>query len=383
MSAERIKAVTEFGFTERQARFLVTVMLHGGVCVPRQYVTFVGTAYGRLVNEFFDKLVSLRYVTRCRCRHNRAHVYHVRHEPLYRAIGEPHSRNRRPVPAARVAERLMLLDAVLSHRDLTWLATASEKVAFFTAAAPSIPTERLPHIKTLRGATRRGIRLFPDALPIAVDATGRLAFVYLVTTSIDDDLRGFVQRHGDLLRALPGWTIRLVFPSYAWPIRTSLETTIHNELATPLSPGAFSELLWYFEQCRLAETSRPRLPSDTRFRRAEQAFAGTRFRVLYRRWLSDGDAAFDVVTSTVIRDALSQATGRIECEMLPLSYRHLSPLVSLVHSKPQRVEEGEETPEETFGRSQPPRAEPHDDDPVGCARDWYRLVKAHHGQAQE
>jgi hypothetical protein len=33
---ERVKAVSEFGFTMRQARFLVTVMLHGGVCVPRQ-----------------------------------------------------------------------------------------------------------------------------------------------------------------------------------------------------------------------------------------------------------------------------------------------------------------------------------------------------------
>lgn len=27
-----------------QARFLVTVMLNGGVCVPRQYAQFVGTA---------------------------------------------------------------------------------------------------------------------------------------------------------------------------------------------------------------------------------------------------------------------------------------------------------------------------------------------------
>ena len=29
---ERVHAVSEFGFTTRQARFLVTVMLHGGVC---------------------------------------------------------------------------------------------------------------------------------------------------------------------------------------------------------------------------------------------------------------------------------------------------------------------------------------------------------------
>jgi hypothetical protein len=43
---ERVQAVAKFGFTERQARFLVTVMLHAGVCVPRQYARFAGTAYG-------------------------------------------------------------------------------------------------------------------------------------------------------------------------------------------------------------------------------------------------------------------------------------------------------------------------------------------------
>lgn len=86
---ERIKAVTEFGFTTRQARFLVSVMLHGGVCVPRQYARLAGTAYGHKVNAFFDKLVTLRYAVRCPCVHNRAAVYHVQYRPLYRAIGEP------------------------------------------------------------------------------------------------------------------------------------------------------------------------------------------------------------------------------------------------------------------------------------------------------
>jgi len=29
---DRVKTVLQFGYTERQARFLVTVMLHSGVC---------------------------------------------------------------------------------------------------------------------------------------------------------------------------------------------------------------------------------------------------------------------------------------------------------------------------------------------------------------
>ncbi len=30
---DRVKAIVQFGFTERQARFLVTVMLHSGACL--------------------------------------------------------------------------------------------------------------------------------------------------------------------------------------------------------------------------------------------------------------------------------------------------------------------------------------------------------------
>jgi hypothetical protein len=44
---DRVKAVAAFGVTERQARFLVTVLLHAGVCVPRQYARFAGIAYGQ------------------------------------------------------------------------------------------------------------------------------------------------------------------------------------------------------------------------------------------------------------------------------------------------------------------------------------------------
>jgi hypothetical protein len=84
----RVQAIAEFGFTERQARFLVTVMLHAGVCVPRQYARFAGTAYGHKVNAFFDRLVRREYATACSCVHNRARLYHVRHAALYRAIGE-------------------------------------------------------------------------------------------------------------------------------------------------------------------------------------------------------------------------------------------------------------------------------------------------------
>jgi hypothetical protein len=228
---ERVHAVSEFGFTTRQARFLVTVMLHGGVCLPRQYARLAGTAYGHKVNVFFNKLVSLRYAVRCRCVHNRAAVYHVRHQPLYRAIGVSHSRNRKPVAASRVIERLMLLDAVISHPDLDWLATATDKVAYFSSAASS-DLKRWPQWAV--AGTRR---YFPDHLPIGLSPAGRLVFIFLATTPVADDLKAFLRRHVDLLQDVPGWTVRLVMPPHLAVVRSTLEAVAQAQLSGALASG--------------------------------------------------------------------------------------------------------------------------------------------------
>src|SRR5467141_2801430 len=120
---DRVRAVAEFGCTDRQARFLVTVMLHSGVCLLRQYATFAGIVEGQKTRKFFAKLVRLRYASAYPCRHNRGRVYQVRHKPLYRAIGETDSPHRRPLSPARVIERLMQLDALLADREIGWLMT--------------------------------------------------------------------------------------------------------------------------------------------------------------------------------------------------------------------------------------------------------------------
>lgn len=66
---DRVHAVIDFGFTERQARFAVLVMRHAGVCVPRQYASFSGIANGgRRCNAFFKKLSRRGYATEIDCR---------------------------------------------------------------------------------------------------------------------------------------------------------------------------------------------------------------------------------------------------------------------------------------------------------------------------
>jgi hypothetical protein len=329
---DRVRTVAEFGLTERQARFLVTVMLHAGVCVPRQYARFAGTAYGHKVNAFFDKLVERNYATPCGCLHNRARLYHVHHAALYRAIGEPESRYRRPVPAKQAIERVMLLDGVITHPELAWLAD-QDKVTFFTATVPALPAERLPHLAVGAGVSRR-VRVFPDKLPIGVREDGGIAFLYLVKTSMADDFRAFLQRHSDLLRALPRWTVLLLFPRHVARVMAWYQAAARDELTTRFSPDTLYELKWYFEQRRTATEDRTRLTTDERFWQAARTFCSAGCRRLYRRWMMDGDGAFDHVSSTVIADALARGTGRIESEVLDLEYDHLSPVVRTVRSTP-------------------------------------------------
>jgi hypothetical protein len=333
---DRVKTVAALGFSERQARFLVMVMRHVGICVPRQYAAFAGTAYGRRVNVLFDRLVKRGYATICGCLHNRARLYHVCHHALYRAIGEPHSRYRRPVPAACVSDRLILLDGMLTSPNTTWLATAAEKAHYLTSLWPSIPAEALPHV-TVGDGPSRAIRLFPDRLPVRIDKAGRVVLPYLVASVINDDVRAFLQRHGDLLRVLPVWTVRLLFFKRVGALGASFGEALRSELASPLSPTVIGELRGYFEQCRVAAGNRASLPSDARFRRIQQAFDAPRYRVLYRRWLADGDAALDVVGSGAIGEKLERGAGRLEYVVLPHSYRHLTPLVD-VRSTSQEAE---------------------------------------------
>jgi len=95
---ERVQAVANHGFTERQAGFLTTVMLHGGVCLGRQYCAYAGIARGQKVHDFFSGLVANGYATAYPRAHRKTHLYHVHAKTLYRAIGEPNNRHRRPVP---------------------------------------------------------------------------------------------------------------------------------------------------------------------------------------------------------------------------------------------------------------------------------------------
>jgi hypothetical protein len=183
---ERVRAVAALGFTERQAGFLVAVMLHAGVCVGRQYCAYCRITYGQKVVDFFRSLLDRGYATARPTGTASGRLFHIHNKRLYRAIGEADNRHRRPTTLPRAIERLMVLDAVLEDRDRNWLATEREKVAHFTLLL-QVPPRDLPTL-VFRSDDGETTRYFPDKLPIAVQADNQIhVFVYLATCqSISD-----------------------------------------------------------------------------------------------------------------------------------------------------------------------------------------------------
>jgi hypothetical protein len=324
---ERVQAVAKKGFTERQARFLMTVMLHTGVCVPRQYARFCGIVYGAKTRKFFAKLVGLQCASMYDCRHNRARIYHLNQRALYAAIGEADSRLRKPVTLNHAIQRLMVLDAIVEDPDLVWLGSADEKAAHLLALT-RIEQADLPHVAVGEGEART-VRYFPDRLPIGIHLAGHGVVVYVVTDPWLDEFRVFLERHAALLRALPAWTLRIVVPPHFPDIAQRSKQVIWNQLLTPLRTETLDELRWYFDQVRSHPTPSRSNDLDERFYRARDAFCAPRFNALYRVWKEDGEAALAAAGSRAISDAVDADAGRVETLGLGHRYGHLSPLAAV------------------------------------------------------
>lgn len=324
-SADRIQGVIAAGFTERQARFLEAVLLHSGVCLGRQYLAHRGVVRGRKQHDFFATLRARRLATRYPTAHRRAHLYHVHGRRLYRAIGEPESRHRKPTTLGRAVERLMVLDAVLGSPEMRWLGTASEKIAYFTTAT-SLRVEELPHL-TFGVAGARQVRTFPDKLPIGVADDGRAhVFLYGVTREVSLEFRTFLQRHAELFRALPEWEIRLLVPQHLAAAAPRFEAVVRDELARPLRLDAIWELHWYFEQRQRVERG-DAAEDQAEFDRLGQVFRAPRFWALYRTWQQEGDPVLNGLASSVLADAMGRFRGRVTSQVMPHNYQHLATLV--------------------------------------------------------
>jgi hypothetical protein len=330
LTEERTEAVTAFGFTERQARFLVEVLIHSGVFVERQYCTFAGITHGQKTHDFLRRLVERGYARPIQTgAPHRGRLFHVHHKPLYAAIGQRDNRHRKPMALGRMVERLMVLDAVLADRTFTWLGTEVDKRSYFIRRLQGrVALREFPHLTFGRGAEAKH-RYFPDKLPIGIqaDRTNHV-LLYLITSPVPMDFRLFLLRHSELLRPLIGWTIRVLVPE---PFTKAIRIFGHaarEELATPIAPETADGLESFFRERHQRQQGPSQLPNE-RFRSASLAYRAPRFRALFRMWQQEGNPAIWAAQSCVLKDALERGDGRVEFVKLTHQYFHLSSLVGV------------------------------------------------------
>jgi hypothetical protein len=170
---------------------------------------------------------------------------------------------------------------------------------------------------------------------MGLDPSGRAVLLYLVTAPWTDEFRTFLQDQAACLQVAQSWTLRLVFPRPLDRAYGAYQTVVREELETPLHRATINELKWYFEHRQPPVGQGVHAQTQAFLDRAAQVFNTPRFTLLYRRWLKQGDAAFEAMSSPVFAEALASGVGRVECLVLPHTYRHLSPLANLVHSAPK------------------------------------------------
>jgi hypothetical protein len=336
---ERVRALGPFRFTDRQARFLATVMLHSGVCLPRQYCAFADIVYGEKTRRFFAKLIRRGFACDYPCRHNRGRIYHVRHKPLYAAVGAPESHLRRPMSAARVLENLAVLDALIGTPAVTWFSTADEAnvelAGLRGTSADAFPSGMSERVIAFNRTARDSIRM-------AIDPTGRPVFLYVATEWPTDSFHREVQRLLTVVDGVPAWTLRIAMSKPCGVLQSRLEAALKDELAA-LLPVMQRRLTWYFKQRRAHELEHAHIEPEDEYDQAHEGFQALRFQALYHRWLEHGDAALGRIGSTAAADAITSGAARIEYHILPFSYRHLSPVVDAVAERRSGAEEGENT----------------------------------------
>jgi hypothetical protein len=227
---------------------------------------------------------------------------------------------------------------VLMTPHLEWLTAAAEKALYLAQLSVNEVTNSANGQPPERPA--EAAPALPSPFPIGVEPDGRAVLLYLATEPWPDGFRSFLQRHARLLRMVPTWTLRLVFPRPVDRAYDGYQMVIREELESPLHSATIGELKCYFEH-RLKAPREPIHPLTQGFLDVDGKVFGTpRFTEMYQRWLKHGNAVFEGPSSPMIAEALSTGRGHVESIVLPHSYRHLLPLVDEAAVPPQPIEQG-------------------------------------------
>lgn len=293
---EAIAIFRRLGYEANEATFLTLAAIHSGYFVRRQYAEFLGLGRGGNEQRFVEKLLQKGHASFTRYHLNKV-VYHIRAKSIYSRLGQTDNRNRRDKAPRTLKRKLMCLDFVLAHKGHRFLATESEKVAYFTADR-EIPLSHLPVRRYVSHESAAPTdRYFVDKLPVFVDDSSSSApvvhFAYVDEGA--ETLQGFetfLDQYRALLAAV-SFEIVYVADRSTWFDKAAKLTANMGGAVAPLTPEAF-ELVDYFRIRRKFE-ARDFAGLDTdrivRYREQKRQYSDATNEALYRRWLLQGDRA--------------------------------------------------------------------------------------------
>ncbi len=334
---DQIEALTQVGYTELEARFLLKVALHSGYFLRRQATPFFSGNACASVGAFIEKLFENGHVTAIAFDPD-THLYHLANRTFYALIGEEDNRNRRMKEASTIKTRLMQLDFVLGQSQMQFLATEPVKRHYFTAAR-SIEETLLPYRVYNGRHTYPARRFFIEKYPIFVtegaNSEAIVSFCFVdegFTTMSHFEL--FLSRYSRLLTALGNFQIvyvaarkkpfgqaGAVFEKYLNKWQAGMNAT--DSLLQRLR-SYFSVRLQY-DNKEFAALDRVTL---TELRAARNEFSGPENERLFDAWKTGGDTALRQLFApeSVSRQALQ---GSFSTHYLEHNYDFLGTITSL------------------------------------------------------
>jgi hypothetical protein len=291
---EYVEAIERYGYTPTEARFLYLVATHSGYFTQQQFFRFAGVNRGGMGTRLTVKALEHGHIRTARlARHTL--IYNLFARPFYESIEKDNLRNRRRLSEELIRTRLLILDFVLAHPDLSYLETEHEKVRYFHEEL-GFPHTLLPH-RTYKGtkSPSQTDRYFVDRFSIFLSrpelSSDHSVPEFVYCDSAGNSLLGFVsylENYQHLLRRLPAFEVVYAAPNAGKFHRAE---AFFTRLLAPTARIDTHHLFRYFTIRRLWEsgqTSQLTRTDRELLRDGDQRYQGQLFDHAYREYVARG-----------------------------------------------------------------------------------------------
>ena len=322
--------IERLDYSLAEAAFLCRAAKAGGYFLRRQFLDFTGHRMGQTVVSFTGRLVQSGHAT-VEVLGRGTHVYHLSSRAVYLAARcEDIKRLRRRRPPSSVKTCLMVLDVLLAHPHVRFMARLDERVAWVETVlmgAAYMPRRSFRARGDGPMTTKPFVERVMIGVPVDARASARAWFVYLEGGSAPTlGFAASLRKYQHLLSRVGKWRLTYAADAERHAQRARREfrhwAGLDQRERCTLDPARVEVVLDYF---RLRDTHAANrwqeftTESFNRFLDLRDAFKGEADG-LYAHWRQQGDAVvWDTLTAA---DGVSVLTTPGTFEALVLSHAY-------------------------------------------------------------